>query len=70
MVRHSNSIHRENGYDKGAYTYYPVVIVGAGEAGICMAARLKEKLGFDQFRVFDRQAGIGGASFPLDHILG
>jgi len=54
------SIHRVNGYDKDAYTYYPVIIIGAGESGIAMGCRLKEVLGFDQFRIFDRQAGIGG----------
>jgi cation diffusion facilitator CzcD-associated flavoprotein CzcO len=40
--------------------YYPVAIIGAGESGIAMACRLKEVLGFDQFRVFERQSGIGG----------
>lgn len=54
------TIRRVNGYEKDAYTYYPVVIVGAGESGIAMGCRLKEELGFDQFRIFDRQAGIGG----------
>ncbi|KAF2089118.1 FAD/NAD(P)-binding domain-containing protein [Saccharata proteae CBS 121410] len=53
-------IHRVNGYGKDAYTYYPVVIIGAGESGIAMACKLKQELGFDQFRLFDRQAGIGG----------
>ncbi|ESZ93979.1 hypothetical protein SBOR_5644 [Sclerotinia borealis F-4128] len=42
------------------YTYYPVAIIGAGESGIAMGCRLKEVLGFDQFRIFDRQSGIGG----------
>lgn len=50
----------ENGYDEGSYIYYPVLIVGAGETGIAMGCRLKEELGFDQFRIFDRQAGLGG----------
>lgn len=54
------TIRRVNGYEKDAYTYYPVVIVGAGESGIAMGCRLKEALGFDQFRIFERQAGIGG----------
>ncbi|KAH3918183.1 hypothetical protein HBI56_144170 [Parastagonospora nodorum] len=54
------TIRRVNGYEKDAYTYYPVVIVGAGASGIAMACQLKQQLGFDQFRVFDRQAGIGG----------
>jgi hypothetical protein len=55
-----NRIHRINGYGKEGYTYYPVAIIGAGESGIAMAYKLKKKLGFDQFRVFDRQAGVGG----------
>ena len=46
--------------DDHVYTYYPVVIIGAGESGIAMGCRLKEKLGCDQFRIFDRQAGVGG----------
>ena len=54
------SIRRVNGYQHDAYTYYPVIIVGAGASGIAMACQLKQQLGFDQFRVFDRQAGIGG----------
>ena len=53
-------IRLENGYDEGAYTYYPVIVVGAGETGIAMGCRLREELGFDQFRIFDRQAGLGG----------
>ncbi|KAF1837180.1 FAD/NAD(P)-binding domain-containing protein [Decorospora gaudefroyi] len=56
----SETIRRVNGYEKDAYTYYPVIIVGAGASGIAMACQLKQQLGFDQFRVFDRQAGIGG----------
>ncbi|KAF2145478.1 uncharacterized protein K452DRAFT_264535 [Aplosporella prunicola CBS 121167] len=54
------AIRRANGYGKDAYTYYPVVIIGAGESGIAMGCRLKEVLGFDQFRIFERQGGIGG----------
>ncbi|KAL1653512.1 hypothetical protein SLS61_004022 [Didymella pomorum] len=56
----SETIRRINGYEHDAYTYYPVVIVGAGASGIAMACQLKQQLGFDQFRVFERQAGIGG----------
>ena len=56
-----NTIRRVNPYDKDAsYTYYPVLIVGAGESGIALGCRLKEKLGFDQFRIFERQSGVGG----------
>ncbi|KAF2808498.1 FAD/NAD(P)-binding domain-containing protein [Mytilinidion resinicola] len=54
------TIHRVNGYAKDAFTYYPVIVVGAGESGIAMGCQLKQQLGFDQFRIFDRQAGIGG----------
>lgn len=56
----SNAIRVVNGYSKDSYTYYPVLIVGAGESGIAMGCRMKEELGFDQFRIFDRQAGLGG----------
>ncbi|KAL8722543.1 MAG: hypothetical protein Q9225_001011 [Loekoesia sp. 1 TL-2023] len=48
-----------NGLHKDAYTYYPILIVGAGESAIALASRLKEE-GFDQFRIFERQSGIGG----------
>ncbi|KAL8654097.1 MAG: hypothetical protein Q9210_001725 [Variospora velana] len=54
-----NNIHVENGYGTDAYTYYPVLIVGAGESGIATGWRLKEKLGCSQFRIFDRQSGVG-----------
>ncbi len=60
MLNSSNSIHIVNGYEKDAYTFYPVLIVGAGESAIALGCRLKEELGFDQFRMFDRQAGLGG----------
>ncbi|KAI9727558.1 MAG: hypothetical protein M1828_006500 [Chrysothrix sp. TS-e1954] len=58
--KHPNRICRINGYDEDALTYYPIVIIGAGESGIAMGCQLKEVLGFDQFRIFDRQAGAGG----------
>ena len=60
QYHYGNSIATFNGYDKNAITYIPVVIIGAGESGIAMGCRLKQKLGFDQFRIFDRQAGVGG----------
>ena len=56
----ARTIHVEHGYDRNSYTYYPVLIIGAGESGIAMGCRLKKKLGFDQFRIFDRQSGVGG----------
>lgn len=45
---------------KDAYTYYPVVVIGAGESGLCMGARLQQVLGFDQFRIFERKSQLGG----------
>ena len=58
-MKSNETIRRVRPYDTDGYTYYPVLIVGAGESGIAMGCRLKEEL-FDQFRIFDRQAGIGG----------
>ena len=60
MARSLTSISKQNGYDASSYCYVPVAILGAGESGIAMGCRLKEELGFDQFRLFDRQADIGG----------
>lgn len=54
-----DSIRVVDGFHKTAYTYYPILIVGAGESGIALAARLREE-GFDQFRIFERQSGLGG----------
>ncbi|KAL9061780.1 MAG: hypothetical protein Q9206_000350 [Seirophora lacunosa] len=54
-----DSIRVVDGFHETAYTYYPILIVGAGESGIALGARLKEE-GFDQFRIFERQAGLGG----------
>lgn len=59
-IRTDERIKVVNGYDKGSYTYIPVIIVGAGESGIATACKLKSELGFDQFRCYDRQSGIGG----------
>ncbi|OJD38561.1 flavin-binding monooxygenase [Diplodia corticola] len=55
-------IHHAGGYGPDAYTYYPVLIIGAGESGIATACRLKDGLGhgFDQFRLVERQSGVGG----------
>lgn len=60
MLNLGNNIKTLHGYEKNAYTYYPVVIVGAGESGVAMGCQLKEQLRFDQFRIFERAAGIGG----------
>ncbi|KAJ5570407.1 uncharacterized protein N7459_009837 [Penicillium hispanicum] len=54
------NIHKRHVYNKNAHTYYPVLIVGAGESGVAMGCRLKDVLGTDQFRIFERQSGIGG----------
>lgn len=57
----SNTICHVNGLDKqAAFTYYPILVIGGGESGIALGCRLKEKLGFDQFRIFERQSGMGG----------
>ena len=42
----------------------PVLIIGAGASGIAMGCQLKRKLGFEQFRIYDRLSGIGGAIGP------
>ena len=55
-----NSIRIVNDRDGNTFRYYPVLIVGAGASGIAMGCRLKEVLGFDQFRIYERQAGVGG----------
>ena len=54
------NIRVRDGYGKNKSTYYPVVIIGAGETGLALACQMKRKLGFDQFRIFDRQSRIGG----------
>ena len=45
---------------QGGAPYYPVLIIGAGASGIAAGCQLKQKLGFDQFKIVDRQSGIGG----------
>ncbi|ERF71152.1 hypothetical protein EPUS_05981 [Endocarpon pusillum Z07020] len=60
MANAVNTIRRVNAFGDGAYTYYPVVVIGAGESGIAMGCQLRSKLGFDQFRIFERKSGIGG----------
>jgi FlaA1/EpsC-like NDP-sugar epimerase len=39
---------------------YPVLIIGAGASGIAAGIQLKRKLGYNQFKIVDRQSGIGG----------
>jgi cation diffusion facilitator CzcD-associated flavoprotein CzcO len=43
-----------------------VVIIGAGIGGIDMACALKRKLDFDDFIIYDRNAGIGGTWYDND----
>jgi ribulose 1,5-bisphosphate synthetase/thiazole synthase len=45
---------------KSEIPYYPVLIIGAGATGIAAGSQLKQKLGLKEFRIFDRQSGIGG----------
>jgi cation diffusion facilitator CzcD-associated flavoprotein CzcO len=60
MTSRVDRIRHVGGSDKSAYTYYPIAIIGAGESGIAMGCRLRSVLGFDQFRIFERQSGLGG----------
>lgn len=60
MAHAVDRIHQVGADSKNAYTYYPVVIVGAGESGICIGCKLQSKLDCDQFRIFDRRSGLGG----------
>ena len=39
--------------------YFPVIIIGAGLSGLAAGCQLKEKLHFDQFRIFDLQPESG-----------
>ncbi|PVH93519.1 FAD/NAD(P)-binding domain-containing protein [Periconia macrospinosa] len=41
--------------------FTPVLIIGAGASGIAMAYQLKHQLGYSDFRVVERQSGIGGS---------
>jgi len=59
MATEINTIRRK-GEGQNAVTYYPVLIIGAGESGIATGCRLKQVLGFDQFRIFERRSGSGG----------
>lgn len=43
--------------------HYPVAIIGAGATGLAMGYRLKEEFGLNDFKIYDRQSGIGG-TFP------
>ncbi|KAL2788248.1 hypothetical protein BJX66DRAFT_327241 [Aspergillus keveii] len=45
--------------EKPSPVFYPIAIIGAGAGGIGAACRLKH-LGYDKFRVFERESGLGG----------
>jgi predicted NAD/FAD-dependent oxidoreductase len=45
---------------KSEIPFYPVLIIGAGATGIAAGSQLKQKLGLKEFRIVDRQSGIGG----------
>ncbi|KAK6514758.1 hypothetical protein TWF506_007123 [Arthrobotrys conoides] len=40
--------------------YSTVLIVGAGESGLCMGAQLKKQLNLDDFVIYERHGDIGG----------
>ncbi|EXJ85280.1 hypothetical protein A1O3_05955 [Capronia epimyces CBS 606.96] len=69
MTARVDRIRRVGGSDKSAYTYYPVLIIGAGESGIAMGCRLRQVLGFDQFRIFERNSALGGTWY-INHYPG
>lgn len=50
--------------------FYPVLIIGAGPSGIAMGCRLSEKMGFQDFKIFERQSGIGGMTGILGFFEG
>jgi cation diffusion facilitator CzcD-associated flavoprotein CzcO len=60
MATAVNTIHRVGGTGEDGYTYYPILVIGAGASGIAMGCRLKQVLHTDQFRIADRRAGLGG----------
>ena len=45
---------------KADHVRYPLLIVGAGESGLGLGCQLKRKFGMDNFKIVDRQSGIGG----------
>ena len=56
-----------NNAKKRKTTYYPVLIIGAGATGIAAGSQLREKLGLEEFKIIDRQSGIGGESKERPH---
>jgi hypothetical protein len=63
MAKAVNTIHHVGGEKGEGYTYYPVLIIGAGASGIAMGCRLKQVLHTDQFRIIERRSGLGGVWF-------
>ncbi|KAF7865503.1 hypothetical protein EAF04_006477 [Stromatinia cepivora] len=55
-------------YGRSPDSYYPIIIIGAGPSGISMGCQLKLKLHFDQFKIFDRQGGLGERFEIADNI--
>lgn len=41
-------------------SHLDAIIIGAGPAGIAMAYQLKQKLGFEEFTVYEKLDGVGG----------
>lgn len=39
--------------------FVPIAIIGAGFSGIAAGCQIKEKLGFSQFKIFDRMGEVG-----------
>lgn len=39
--------------------FVPITIIGAGFSGIAAGCRIKDKLGFTQFKIFDRMGEVG-----------
>ena len=60
MAARVDRIRRVGQIESDMYTYYPVLVIGAGESGIATGCRLRADLGCDQFRIFDRKSAIGG----------
>jgi len=56
-----------NNVKKRKTTYYPVLIIGAGATGIAAGSQLRQKLGLKEFKIVDRQSGIGGESKERSH---
>jgi hypothetical protein len=52
--------HKKRTNDRETTAYCPLVIIGAGAAGVAMGCQLKRKLNFDRFQIYERRSGIGG----------